>query len=159
MKVEVESQGQEAGGNSIITMNGKKIYIKPNRSGHQRGMNLVIIEPNTNKVIHAQAYDHWGRNKQDAEDFGNKLADLPKDMIVAVGVADDGSTNLDYKAKLILGTMGSSVASLGFRESWAFIGVKGEASQVVEMKLKRGEGNKAYVAKEFILPIEESVQK
>ena len=41
-----------------------------NLNGHRRGMNLVAIDPVSQKVIVAQAYDHWGKvNKKDAKNF------------------------------------------------------------------------------------------
>ena len=62
----------------------------------------------------------------------------------------------------ILKKMGSTeIENLGFRESWTFIGVKGDTNGLMsEMRKPRGKGQFSEVSKEFLAiraPIEEYI--
>ena len=53
---------------------------------------------------------------------------MPDKTVVAIAVADEASANLKIFTKRVLREMYGSteIDKLGFRESWAFIGVKND---------------------------------
>jgi hypothetical protein len=54
------------------------------------------------------------------------ISEMPVGTVYLVAVRDEASNQLSLEAKEFFGKMGSSeVLKLGFRDSWAFIGVKG----------------------------------
>ena len=58
--------------------------------------------------------------------FYTDLENLPDGAVVAIGVADDASQNLrPYSIKLIKEMGSNLIGKLQYRESWAFIGIKG----------------------------------
>lgn len=53
-------------------------------------------------------------------------AELPQFCIIMVGVKDEGSRKLSKEVKAYFKQMGSNkINNLGFRQGWAFIGIKG----------------------------------
>lgn len=53
------SAGNGKGNKCEIKVNGKKVAVK-NGGARGRGMHLVVIEPNTGKVVKAKSYDTHG---------------------------------------------------------------------------------------------------
>ena len=110
------------------------------------------IDPETQEVLIAEAFEHWGKvNSHNCVHFYKALQNLPSGTIIAIAVSDEASDNLRELSKEILGEeMGSKeIFHLGFRESFAFIGVKGDPTQAKEMRNQRGKDRFSYVFKEF----------
>lgn len=67
----------------------------------------------------------------------NAQRKVPNGAIVVAGVQDEGSNKLSGTAKKWFADMGSNAINrLGFRQGWAFIGVKGERDFVEQSKPK-----------------------
>jgi len=61
------------------------------------------------------------------------LKSLPKFTLVIVSAKDEASKKLSKGAKKLFEGMGSKeVSKIGFRESWAFVGLKGARNMAVE---------------------------
>jgi hypothetical protein len=74
----------------------------------------------------AKSYDTWANDNASA-DFLKDVNALPEGAIVLTAVKDEASKKLSAKAKKFFEKMGSQqVDALGMRNSWAFIGVKGQ---------------------------------
>ena len=59
MHITVQSAGIRAGNFSKITVNGKLRNVQKNKSGNTRGINMVVINPNSKKVILEKAFDTY----------------------------------------------------------------------------------------------------
>lgn len=58
--VEVESAGYTFGNKCTIKVNGKVVNVKKSPRGTDRGMHMVVIQPNSGNIISAQSYDTHG---------------------------------------------------------------------------------------------------
>lgn len=91
-----------------------------------RGLNVVALDARDHTPLLAKAYDTFGN--------GDASADLIKDLrgvrrgsVIIAAVKDEGSKKLSSELKALFSKWGSTeINSLGFREGWAFIGVKGQ---------------------------------
>ncbi|EDO38033.1 predicted protein [Nematostella vectensis] len=95
------------------------------KAGGDRGHNFLAISCAIGDVISMARFDTY--NDVDA---GTKITDyingLPGDVLVALTVVDEGSRYLSNEAKNAISTLGANNASLAFRETYAFVGYKGE---------------------------------
>ena len=90
-----------------------------------RGLNVVAADAFTHKVLFAKSYDTDADGKA-SDAFLKDVTATPEVTVLLVSVRDEGSKILNGKVKKFFSKMGSNdVNQLGFRHSWAFIGVKG----------------------------------
>ncbi|KAM9319594.1 protein FAM3B [Gastrophryne carolinensis] len=89
-----------------------------------RGINLVIINPDTLKVIDVKTFDMYeGDFSGPLVDFINKIPD--KSIILAAS-HDEASTKLSDAAKKAFEDLGSKeIRNMGFRSQWVFLARKG----------------------------------
>lgn len=127
-RFEVHSAGlfpHQAGNFAKIMLNNIVVPTCEDAEKGCRGLNVVAADAFTHKVLLAQAYDTYA-NAKESERFLNDVKAFPEGTIFMVGVRDEASTKMTEKVKKFFRKMGSShVDQLGFRHSWAFIGVKG----------------------------------
>jgi hypothetical protein len=96
------------------------------------GLNVVAADPFSHKVLLAKAYDTHS-NEGASKDLLSDLKGLPAGAIILTSVRDEASNALSAKVKKFYEKMGSQhVDALGFRHSWAFIGVKGQEAYTEE---------------------------
>ena len=120
--------------NTCLHFSAIEVYGHKMSDKGQRGINLVALNAETHKVILRKSYDMYG-NKEASHDLARDYKKLSKSTIVIASVKDEGSTLFYEEARALFGDIGSKeVWSLGFREAWSFIGIKGQG-QFVE---KRG---------------------
>jgi hypothetical protein len=68
-------------------------------------------------------------------------AELPQFCIIMVGVKDEGSAKLSKEVRAYFKAMGSNkIGSLGHRQGWAFIGIKGMTKFAEKKGTKVGTG-------------------
>jgi hypothetical protein len=116
----VRSGGQPWGDRASIEVNGVEW------AAGGRGYNLVAIEP-SGDVREAAVFDTFFEPEAPAR-LGGWIAALPAGTIVAGAVKDEASGRLSDAAVLALGALGITGDLRGhFRESHAFVGVKGAA--------------------------------
>ena len=88
-------------------------------------MNLVALNPANHNVMIAKAYDTYGRTEA-SSDLARDLNGLRRGSIVVVSVKDSAE-NISEEVKEAFHAMGSQeILSLGHREAWGFIAVKGQ---------------------------------
>ncbi|XP_048576143.1 uncharacterized protein LOC5509586 isoform X2 [Nematostella vectensis] len=108
-------------------------------AGGDRGHNFLAISCAIGDVISMARFDTY--NDVDA---GTKITDyingLPGDVLVALTVVDEGSRYLSNEAKNAISTLGANNASLAFRETYAFVGYKGEPKPAWVQEVKKNEG-------------------
>ncbi|KAL3853238.1 hypothetical protein ACJMK2_016794 [Sinanodonta woodiana] len=105
-----------------ICVSGQIIMTK-NLNGAGRGLNFVVVNPETGKASLASNFDTYDKESVNMEAF---LESLSTDDII-LGVAfDDASRKLQFHAKELLNKLGSSqIQNLKFRDVWYFVGQKG----------------------------------
>ena len=105
----------------------------------KRGIQLVVIDPQTNKVILKESFDTF----TSSERFDYILMNLLDNYIVAAAVHEEATQNLSLPAIGFFKELGSlEIDILGLNETWAFIGVVGTIDFVEERKAA-GEGTAA----------------
>lgn len=110
-------------------------------SNGSRGFNIVGLDARDHTVLLAKAYDTFGNNDA-SSDMMKDLKGLRRGSIVIASVKDEGSRKLSAEVKNIFTKWGSKeISKLGFREGFAFIGVKGQRNGVE----KRGGDRKSVV--------------
>ena len=62
--VEASSAGWNAGNSAEIKVNGEKVNLMSNSNGHYRGLQLVVIDQKTGKVIAARVFDTYKSSKK-----------------------------------------------------------------------------------------------
>jgi hypothetical protein len=94
--------------------------------GGSRGINVVALNQRNHKVILAKAYDTYA-SEQASDDMLRDLKGLRRGSIIIAAVRDEASKNLSKEARAFFAKLGSKEApQLGYREGWAFLGVKGQ---------------------------------
>jgi hypothetical protein len=131
-RFEVHSAGKTVGNFAKIMVNNEVVPTCKDDKGC-RGLNVVATDPFTHKIILTKSYDTFGNGNASA-DFLNDVKALPEGAIILSAVKDEASKRLSAKAKKFFEKMGSQqVDALGFRHSWAFIGVKGQEAYTEEI--------------------------
>lgn len=98
-------------------------YMDPNGS---RGINVVALNARNHEILLAKSYDTYA-NDNASGDLVADLKGIRRGSIIIAAVKDEASKKLNDDVKALFNRMGSKeVNSLGFREGWAFIGVKGQ---------------------------------
>ena len=89
----------------------------------------MVVDPITHKVIKAQTFDTHGEPEEN-ERLQQALHSIPDDHIVAMAACDDATENLHEDTSKLIEELGSKhISKTGFREPWAFIGLKGKNNQ------------------------------
>ncbi|MEG4120829.1 interleukin-like EMT inducer domain-containing protein [Microcoleus sp. N9_B4] len=93
----------------------------------QRGLNVVVIDPDTGTVTDKKSFDVYG-NIDAAQAFAQFIENVSVGSIVAIAVKDEASSNLTDAARRACQSLGSSlIHNLGYRDSFTLIGRKGAA--------------------------------
>jgi len=133
--VEVESKGTEAGCSVCVKLDGTVVLLSEGQSG--LGFNVVVINQLTGEVESATIYDTRS-DPQRAEDLERELGLVREGRIIIAAICGE-TRNLGKNAKSVaenegmimyaFGLCGSkALVSLGYRCSYALLGVKGGAA-------------------------------
>jgi len=122
--VRVVSAGYEDGNAADFYFDGRSFEITG--ASERRGLNVVIVDPSTEKVLSGKSYDIWGNPAAENLRLAADLRGLPEGQIVLVALKDSGLENIDNPALYALQGVGATIARpLGMREGYALIGIKG----------------------------------
>ena len=122
LDVYADSAGFVSGNFATIQVGDLMIDLCTEVNCPTRGMNMVVLDPNSGKIVLMNTFD----THESSAEFAAALAKLIKGSIVVVSVKDEASKNLSWEVKEFFEKMGSTeIRYLGWRESWAFIGVLG----------------------------------
>jgi len=137
--IDVESKGTEAGCSMFIKLDGVIALQSQGQKG--MGFNVVIVHQLTGEVENAEVYDTRS-NPRRSEDLERDISALPDGRIVIVAICGE-TRNLNQDANLVAecearvvntfrGCGCRNLATLGYRCSWAIIGIKGGSKSIVE---------------------------
>jgi len=127
------------GGTNIMVRNTLKkclhftsIEVKGFRMDNDgnRGVNLVAISASDHTVLLAKSYDLAGNNKAD-EALVRDVRGLRRGTIVLAAVRGDAKANKSKEVMDTFAELGSKeILSLGEKEGWGFIGVRGQTNAI-----------------------------
>lgn len=121
-RIEVQSAGFTAGNFATINVNGNMLV---STESAKRGLNVVALDPFKHTVLQNEFYDTYADSKA-SKKFVKDFKRLPKGSVVIIAAKDESSKLLNGEAKAVVQSMGSTeIVNLGFRQGFAFIGVKG----------------------------------
>ena len=141
MVLQASSGGSAAGDFAKISINDAKVHVHKNSDHQYRGIHIVLINPQTGKVIFGKVFDTY-KSSDTFHDFMQKP--IAPGTIVVAAVRYCGVTGLSYPAKVWFGDLGSRyIWFLGFRESFAMIAVSGRSEGNFDIIEKRGFESKA----------------
>ena len=99
------------------------VVVAPN----QRGLNCVIVDPDTGKVVDVRCFD-TDISEDEANEFASFIEHLPNGSYALLSVRDDAAKHMNEAAIRAAESLGScKVRELSFRDSWCLIGKKGNA--------------------------------
>mmetsp|Transcript_129287 Transcript_129287/g.258155 ORF Transcript_129287/g.258155 Transcript_129287/m.258155 type:complete len:474 (+) Transcript_129287:161-1582(+) len=127
-KVKVVSAGHAHGNVADFYVDDVQVPIMLGAAG-RRGLNVVIIDPNTGRVLSGRSYDIWGNARDENQRLAADLNALPEGHVVLVALKDSGMENIDSSSLAALRRFGAEIEGrLKEREAYALVGVKdGEA--------------------------------
>ena len=133
--IKVESAGLSDGNYARATVNSVPVMEQ------HRGHNLVVISSNSGEVITNRSFDTWD-SPDEANAMESFINSLSEGMYVLCAIKDDGSYNMTEAAYQALESIGSQYCrDVGFRDSWAIVGVKGAPiGSVKERRNPTGQG-------------------
>ncbi|KAI9591628.1 glycosyl hydrolases family 15-domain-containing protein [Syncephalis fuscata] len=123
--VSVQSAGFDAGDFTHITVNNVEYSM------NLRGLNVVVID-RLGEVTEVASFDtHLSSEESDA--FSKLVDQLENGSVIVVAIKDESSWHLSLSAIQACRSLGSkSIDQVQFRDSWCFIGTKGNTSLAVE---------------------------
>jgi hypothetical protein len=124
-----QSAGYNVGNSAVVLLNGKPVQFA---GGTGRGLNVAVFDETSGALLSAQTYDINGSTQgiQASDAFAAMIESLVPGRMVAIAVKDDAERGLTLtpRARRACGLVGSTLIDiLGFRGSWALIGMKGAA--------------------------------
>ncbi|TNM91674.1 hypothetical protein fugu_020054 [Takifugu bimaculatus] len=100
-----------------------KLLMSSVRNNVGRGINIALVNGRTGELIKTEVFDMWAGDVAPLITF---LKEIQDGTIVMMASFDDVYTKLNDEAKHLISDLGSSVINtLGFRDSWIFVGGKG----------------------------------
>ena len=134
--VQAFSGGHDAGNFAQIKINDEPVIIpEAAKNQYGRGLHMVFINPANGKVELARIFDT--NTSSEEFDWYRAYNNIPDGFIVVAACKDDAQYNLSHYTKHFFNECGSLIIwDLEYRESFAFIGVKGELRKGLEKKGK-----------------------
>ncbi|XP_078678580.1 cell surface hyaluronidase CEMIP2-like [Branchiostoma floridae x Branchiostoma belcheri] len=100
-----------------------------------RGVNVRAIDETSGAVVDLADFDTYD-SAEESRRLANFIERIPSGRIVALAANDEASRWLEDSAKRKIRELGSvEVDSLGHRDPWAFVGVKGDPSAAIERRI------------------------
>ncbi|KAJ5075805.1 hypothetical protein M0811_06667 [Anaeramoeba ignava] len=125
--IQVESAG-------LLCGNYARIYVNSiDYSRNTRGLNFVIIDPETKVIWDSVAFDVHG-SEPSIRNMIKFIDSIPEGFIVLAAVKDEATNRMNYEGRNSLAKIGAKDYNPGYRGSWAIIGRKGAKSRKVLQK-------------------------
>ncbi|CAE8643523.1 unnamed protein product, partial [Polarella glacialis] len=114
----VRSAGFDDGNFATFEVDGQQLAVTT-----FTGLNMVVLWPNASLKAFATFDTYSGAGSQALVDF---VGNLSNGSLVLVAAQDEASTGLDNRSLAAIATLGATqISSLGLRDSFALVGVKG----------------------------------
>lgn len=124
VSAKVVSAGHDCGNDAAFYIDDRKVPITG--SANRRGLNVVVMDDETGKVLSAKTYDIWGFPGDENKRLAADVKALQDGLYVFAALKDSGMENLDSSGLQALRSCGAEIEGrLGVRQSYALIGVKG----------------------------------
>ncbi|XP_033114541.1 protein O-linked-mannose beta-1,2-N-acetylglucosaminyltransferase 1-like [Anneissia japonica] len=109
----------------VICVEGKAYIYKDGGTGKAgRGLNVVVFNPDTKKVVTSTVFDTYESDTDDRS-ITALLNSVDENHFVIITTHDEATNKLSFDTMAAVRSLGSKhINSLGFRSSWAFIGQK-----------------------------------
>ena len=132
--VEASSGGWNAGNFAQIKVNGEKVKLRNNSSGHDRGLHLVVIDQKTGEVTAAQVFDTY--QSSDAIEKFISSDGVPQGSIVVAACKDDFQRALSANCTQFFEEKMNSreISKVQYRHGYVFMGILGGAGAVSEKR-------------------------
>lgn len=130
--VRVVSGGFRSNSTARFDWNHRTVFSTTG-GGPGRGVNVMAVDPSTGVFSPMHTFDTWGDETASTR-LAEYLNALPTRTIVLFAVADEATYLLSQAARdTIAGLFGSrAIGGLGYQDSWAMIGRKGEGAPMLE---------------------------
>ncbi|XP_075688506.1 protein FAM3D [Rhinoderma darwinii] len=100
-----------------------KILMSSVKNNIGRGLNMALVNASTAELLKTGHFDMYSGDVKDVQNF---LEPMKDGTLIFAASFDDPATKLDDKTRDLFGSYGSShIKTLGFRDSWVFVGGKG----------------------------------
>ena len=94
-------------------------------AGRRRGINIAILDEVSGSILATKNFDTHV-SQAHSNQLAAAIEQIRPGRIAVAAVSDEGTSNLNARAKRALMSLGSDkINQLTFRESWALIGIKG----------------------------------
>jgi len=118
VNITVRSAGFDDGNFATFEVDGQQLAVTT-----FTGLNMVVLWPNASLKAFATFDTYSGAGSQALVDF---VGNLSNGSLVLVAAQDEASTGLDNRSLAAIATLGATqISSLGLRDSFALVGVKG----------------------------------
>lgn len=98
-----------------------------------RGLNVVALHSRDHSTLMAKSYDTYA-DPNASDELLKDLKGVRRGSILLVSVRDEASHNLSSDVKDYFKKLGSrQIGALAFRQSWSFIGIKGQAGSLEKL--------------------------
>lgn len=155
-RIEFESAGFNDGNWASITVENETVL---SREQAKRGLNIVVLDGRTHKVLFRKNYDTWG-NQNDVKALVTDSKKLPRGSVVIAVVKDEASRLMTPDAKKVFTKMGSEeILNLGNREGWGFVGVFGMGKGQRVFGEQKGAKVRAAMTLSYSKAVKEKVKK
>ncbi|KAM3870044.1 protein FAM3C-like [Diretmus argenteus] len=103
-----------------------KLVLAAAKDNAGPGLNIVVINGKTGDVVKTGHFNMYDGEVKPLVEF---LQTIEKGFAVLIASYDEPATKLNDEVKKMIGELGSTaIQSMGFRDSWVFVGGKGSVS-------------------------------
>lgn len=122
----------------MISVNDEPVAVEKNVNDHDRGLHVVLINPETKKVEWSKVFDTYA--KAEGFDYFVGNVEIPGGFIVAAACKDDCASHLSDVGKSWFRFMGSKeIDHLEYRQGFAFVGIFGKEDMTEKRASSLGE--------------------
>lgn len=105
LTIQASSAGYGAGNFAVISVNGAKVEVEKNVHGHDRGLHVVLVNPENGKVEWTKVFDTY--EKPEGFDYFCANVHIPHGFIVVAACKDECTSNLSAFGRSWFKFMGS----------------------------------------------------
>ncbi|RCI05496.1 hypothetical protein CU098_010917 [Rhizopus stolonifer] len=132
--IKAQSGGYFSGNFAKVEINGSVM------EANSRGIHVWAIDRNENIILERASFDTH-ISKEESKEFAKFLDWLAEGMIVVIASKDEFVENLTEEAIFALESLGSTkIRDIQYRDSYVFIGEKGDVESVSEAHLSSNDG-------------------
>ena len=133
--IDIEAQSDRK--NVYVAVNNKKVYEINELLEQLRGLHVIVLNQYNGNCMASMIFDFYGGTKN--SDLVEFLNSLHPGRVVVCLIKDEGSLGFKKMGRNAVKSFGSKlVHHVGFRDNWAFIGMKGSGWAIENMEKYQG---------------------